>query len=129
MTPSQTMHSVQRFTADGKVGVALLLGSPLVSGASYAWLLAALNDPYNHNLFAPSALLILSGLAFIGGALAVLIGREQITTVTNIEAHKASDFTIENYTEQTNREARESRQTAELLDRCGTSPRPVWSAY
>ena len=86
MTPSHTMHSVQRFTADGKLGIWLLMGSPLVSGAAYAWLLRELAEEYSRNqtLFLPSVLLILSGLAFIAGALLALIGREQTTTVTPV---------------------------------------------
>lgn len=100
MTSTQTMHSIQRFTAEGKIGVALLLTSPFASGACYAWLLHGLASEWRQNdLFAPSVLLIVSGLAFIIGALAVLIGREQITTVTSVEAQQPRHMT---YTEEAN---------------------------
>ena len=127
MTPPYTMHSVQRFTADGKFGVWLLMCSPLVSGASYVWLLHELAEEYSHNqtLVLPSVLLILSGLAFIAGALLALIGREQTTTVTSVAGLSLSNSDngvadlflrharpngSETYTDEANRRAARDRR-------------------
>jgi hypothetical protein len=86
-TSSQTMRSVQRFNETGKLGILLLLASPLASGASYAWLLSGLADESarTSSIIGPSLLLIICSLAFLIGAIAVLIGRELITTVTTAD--------------------------------------------
>lgn len=84
MTTPTTRYEIasrQRFTDNGQIGVGLFLGSPILSGIGYAWLLNMLpDDP----AFGPSLILFLSGMGFLIGCVMMLIGRQQSFDVRTI---------------------------------------------
>jgi len=65
----------QRLTQTGKIGAWLFVLSPIASGIFYYWFLVQAAKAYNGQPGIPLALLVISGMTFLGGAIMVLVGR------------------------------------------------------
>jgi hypothetical protein len=71
------IETYQRLNEMGRVGIWLLMLSPLAGGASYYWFLVQITKRYGSGSTGlPALCMVACGLAFIGGAILLLIGRE-----------------------------------------------------
>ncbi|MBP1844738.1 hypothetical protein J2046_003005 [Rhizobium petrolearium] len=75
----------QTLNDNGRLGAWLFIVSPVVGGACYAWLVSELQHRLSSNLWLAAGLVFLSGLAFLVGAVLVLIGRSYTAAVVPSE--------------------------------------------
>ncbi|WCJ61875.1 hypothetical protein [Agrobacterium tumefaciens] len=81
---SKKFHAVtlQRFTSTGKLGIALLLAGPILSGVGYNWLVVEMSRPYAGSPIGPALCMLIGSLGFVGSLPLMLIGREHHQTIT-----------------------------------------------
>lgn len=79
------IHTEQKFTDVGMMGVAFFVGGPIAAGLCYGWLLYQLSQPpFLQNIAAPLVILGLSGIVFLFGCAMMLVGRSQTYTVKRV---------------------------------------------
>lgn len=83
------IHTSQNLTKNGQLGVWLFLFSPIVGGASYYWLMAESFRRLNVLPVIPAVFMVAAGIAFLGGAVMVLIGRTFSHSVNEIDPAEA----------------------------------------
>ncbi|MCO5163555.1 MAG: hypothetical protein M9939_20700 [Mesorhizobium sp.] len=79
------IDAVQKFTADGTLGVWLFLGGPIASAVGYGWLLSELTKRFGSEPLAPLIVIGVGGFASLAGAVLMLIGRSQHFTIRSVE--------------------------------------------
>lgn len=86
------MHTTQKFTDRGILGIWLVMCSPVTTGLLYWWLIYAYesHDGVSGSVVFLALLLIASNLAFFAGCILLLIGRSQVTTVQRLARPKTA---------------------------------------
>lgn len=88
MSDEYVIETTQKLTKGGVMGVWLFLGGPVVSGIGLA-ILSAQRQSFSPNLSVPLIVMAAGGMAFLAGALLVLIGRQQSHSVRTIRPMRA----------------------------------------
>jgi hypothetical protein len=71
------ISSSQSLNSTGKMGALLFIFSPILEAACYWWLINELAQTYGREPLLPSLGLIVCSIAFLGGLVMVIVGRDQ----------------------------------------------------